>query len=216
MRCCVGKIQRLATVFDSHARYLARISKEYEIGYNYNAGYAVVFFYGVPENISAPAEIAEPIGRYAWRRSTVSSVDSLVEWEVLTAARWWVPSNFIEKYLGKSRRTKVVLLARFFLFGSRSVSLFLWLQLRARPWTEYCLFVVVQAKSFPPARTLAGNWLCLYRLTHGFAASWPAFPFLFCSSWRVVLLSSIAFLPRSRFSLSVSSGRAYRLSRGPL
>lgn len=51
--------------FDSHARYLARISKEYEIGYNYNAGYAVVFFYGVPENISAPAEIAEPIGRYA-------------------------------------------------------------------------------------------------------------------------------------------------------
>lgn len=28
-----------------------------------------------------------------------------------------MPSNFIEKYLGKSRRTKVVLLARFFLFG---------------------------------------------------------------------------------------------------
>ena len=37
---------------------------------------------------------------------------SLAEGEVLTIVRRWVPSNFIEKYLGKSRRTKVVLLAQ--------------------------------------------------------------------------------------------------------
>ena len=30
----------------------------------------------------------------------------------MTVVRRWVPSNFIEKYLGKSRRTKVVLLAQ--------------------------------------------------------------------------------------------------------
>lgn len=66
---------------------------------------------------------------------------------------------------------------------------------------EYCLFVVVQAKSFPTARTLAGNWLCLYRLTDGFAAS------------LLPRVSLPLLEPFSRFSLS--SGRAYRLSRGP-
>lgn len=80
---------------------------------------SVVFFQrtGVFENISAPAGIAEPIGRYTWRRSTSAPLllpasPSLAEGEVLTAVRRWVPSNFIEKYLGKSRRTKVVLLAQ--------------------------------------------------------------------------------------------------------
>lgn len=68
---------------------------------------------GLSENISRRSGSVEPNGRYAPRRSTLSSVDCSGEGEVLMATRRLrVPSNFIEKYLGKSWRTKVVLLAR--------------------------------------------------------------------------------------------------------
>ena len=75
---CVAAPRRyngLTMIFDSHARDTWH-------GYpwntkssvcNYNAVQrSVVFFQhtGVFENISAPAGIAEPIGRYTWRRST--------------------------------------------------------------------------------------------------------------------------------------------------
>lgn len=81
---------------------LARISKEYEIAHNRNAFLKILLVEVESQNRSVVIlGDGPPFPSFDFSANGGRSFDG--------GGDRWVPSNFIEKYLGKSRRTKVVL-----------------------------------------------------------------------------------------------------------